>query len=716
MEPTRPPTRSADRPCCQPRRSKEPGRFRVVVNRKQTPLGKYKKQAAQLAIGKRLRFIRERGGQWANGETVEHSYTLTQDCTHHPAMTDVHPQVSDSDSVLPSQRPAHACAYEHADAQGCPYQRPAEDLVYFAGSHWCRFHLPYGDNGQLSLKGHWDATTIQEFNAAIMAMLNAARVSNTTADLAGVVFPGDISFRDFSGAGPLPDLLCHGAMFCGNVDFSGTGFSDRADFSAVNFQGHANFTACVFAHTANFSAAHFHAEASFRHARFEASLAFENTRLHGRASFDEAVFSAEATFSHTSFLRYVGFAGSVFMRETWFGYTEFCCFASFYATVFYADAHFTKARFEDRAEFSESCFNNAAIFVETTFFGSANFTRMRVNCKASFSQILFDQDADFLGAHFERDVRFNESTFRGQARFSEARFLRDAGFLKVDFQDNLDCSRTVFHGHASFADAEFRHADFGHAEFRNEAVFSGAPPRFRLQPLKDPVPTQARVNFNDARFNDRATFTHRRFSWPVHFDRTEFMHAPDFANCSFPERSSFRRCRLHDSGSRNAQAKWCYESLRQDMEAIGNRSAAVLFLRHERQASGKLVYAWPLQALLPTLAYVTSDHGQSASRPLCCLGITTVLAFVVYAYLVHGIVPQNLAHISWDTFLTIGKLALTPIVTPGWAYSSDCLFCGSLVTVVMTLQSILSVGWIGLALLALRHRRDTDKTIATMNV
>jgi hypothetical protein len=51
-------------------------------------------------------------------------------------------------------------------------------------------------------------------------------------------------------------------------------------------------------------------------------------------------------------------------------------------------------------------------------------------------------------------------------------------------------------------------------------------------------------------------------------------------------------------------------------------------------------------------------------------------------------------------------LSSLPIVAPFWSYVEHCTNCGLATKIVMSLQSVLSLTWLGLSFLAFRRKTD----------
>ena len=180
------------------------------------------------------------------------------------------------------------------------------------------------------------------------------------------------------------------------------------------------------------------------------------------ATFHEAVNLTHSTFEYapnfrgTKFERGVGFVGATFTRG-----------ADFRGATFTRGAYFVGATFTGNADFVGATFTGNAHFVGGTFTGNAHFVGATFTGNAHFVGATFTGNADFVGA-----------TFTGNAYFGVATFADGAYFGGATFADGADF------GGATFTRGAY--ADFGGAEFRASATFSGIqdPPSFRFKECK----------------------------------------------------------------------------------------------------------------------------------------------------------------------------------------------------------------------------------------
>ncbi len=596
------------------------------------------------------------------------------------------------------------CVHNFGTDAGCQFTANENDLVEFDGRQWCYFHLPQRDSqGQTSPKTTWDAHTREAFNQSVYKLLDSAREENRRADFSGVVFSHGISFRDFNGDRPLPELSLTGAEFFAEVDFDTAVFGGHVDFHDSAFHGACSFHHCVFKGRADFRHASFYGDTWFKHAEFAAEANFSNTHFHTDAGFTESHFAAACLFNEAAFEHYAGFNNVSFFGECGFHQVMFRSFAGFVDAKFQSDADFASTIFTGNGAFSKAAFSKNATFSDTTFGRDARFDQTQFAGVTRFERAVFNRGGTFNLAKFNRDARFNGSVFQGDADFNRAKFGRDAGFSDVRFEQGLLCERTIFHGHAGFISADFRRANFNNAKFRSDALFFCSP-NYAQQSAEDDdyddeLPPQ--VSFQGARFGARAMFANRKFVYPADFQQAEFTIAPDFYGCTIQKGTGFNGCVFLDRGAGNERAAWSYHTLKLLMEAVGDRANAGLFFTYEQEALSNTHQSWTILRALPKLYEITSGNGQSLTRPLAWLLGTSLVAFFVYLYLMFGLLATEVFTLPMESLLQLGKITGMPILAPFWAVSAACADCTRSVKVIMSFQSVLSLTWIGLFLWAL---------------
>ena len=126
---------------------------------------------------------------------------------------------------------------------------------------------------------------------------------------------------------------------------------------------------------------------------------------------------------------------------------------------------------------------------EATFHEAVDLRYSTFECVPNFRGTKFERNADFRGATFTGNADFRGATFTGNAYFRGATFTGNAYFVGATFTGNAHFVGATFADGADFVGATFTdgaYADFGGAEFRASAAFSGiqGQPSFRFETCK----------------------------------------------------------------------------------------------------------------------------------------------------------------------------------------------------------------------------------------
>jgi Pentapeptide repeats (9 copies) len=170
------------------------------------------------------------------------------------------------------------------------------------------------------------------------------------------------------------------AQLGGNIDFSGTHFSQIATFNQARFGGKACFDSVQFNGNAEFENAQFRRDVSFEGANFGTNAYFSMAQFHGEASFTAASFNGHA----------------------WFGGTRFGEDATFAATQFKGeDVDFIGTRFDGWAGFVGARFNGDLALDGVEVAKSAAFDEIYVKQAVEFGPLLVADTLTLDGATFE---------------------------------------------------------------------------------------------------------------------------------------------------------------------------------------------------------------------------------------------------------------------------------------------------------------------------
>ena len=303
----------------------------------------------------------------------------------------------------------------------------------------------------------------------------------------------------------------------------------------------------------------------FRGARFEGPASLRGAEFRGDANlldddvcFEDAVFADDATFLKAEF-RYADFEGTTFAADATFAEATFDSDAEFIDVAFGGAADFRGAEFRggdnvlsDDADFERSTFAERATFAAARF-AFADFHEVAFQGEATFADAAFDGDADFRGVEAREGVDFGEARFTGDADFSSVVLAGDVDFTGAEFHggdnaadEDLSFRDAVLRGPVAFRMARFRFAtfegarfeataDFAHAAFDREGVFSGAV-------------FVGSATFDEGRFDDDADFSEAAFRGDASFRGVEF-HGGDnvddddlsLADAVFEGEADFRR-------------------------------------------------------------------------------------------------------------------------------------------------------------------------------
>ena len=535
----------------------------------------------------------------------------------------------------------------------------------------CMFHAPLeNESGNLTWKGAWKVNQIQKFYEHISELREDALAKQEKLDLSGVVFPGDADF--------------HGVEFP-EVDFSHARFEGRANFKNTSFIGEFTmFRNTQFGGEANFEEAKFSGSfADFRDTEFSEKVFCIKTRFNGDASFRDALFYQSTTFQDTRFIKNTSFRGVEFKESVFFPRTEFN-----------GNASFLGAQFNEAVSFRDANFNNIVRFRNAQFKGNARFQYVK------FSR----GQSDFRNARFNQKAYFTNSTFSiSGTLFRKTEFNRIADFQNTQFNGAANFQNAKFKENARFKDSQFKlWARFIAAQFRGHADFTSSGNNIEIDAFQDGV------YFDGAEFLDNANFNNRKFQQSTNFRECFFHKAPRFHNCSLHQETDFADARFLDTSS--AGSAMAYRTLKQDMEEKRARQEQLVFYALEmkcRRSEEKR----KLVKFLSWLYELTSDYGQSISRPLLWLGCSYFIFATFYTIFFNVFQVDSLD--NPDSLHIFFRFSLEQIVRPFAALESSPLsmFLNKVsptyllpLRLIGALQSFLSLALLLLSALAARWR------------
>ncbi len=370
---------------------------------------------------------------------------------------------------------------------------------------------------------------------------------------------------------------------------------------------------------------------------------------------------------------------------------------------------FRGATFLGAVSFEGLEFPNRVVFEWAKFFDTTNFKKTVFGTWGDFRRTSFYRFTDFTSAIFKGWGHFTEAEFHYEVRFTHVRFSSDANFESAEFD------RGAFAGWANLTDTGlsekfdiederiFGLADFALAKFSrpyfNESVF------------------QSRADFSKCRFNEAAYFSDVKFRKFVTFSGAEFNSITRFRNTDFGSPPRFHNARLHqDTDFRGANfptpptedAARAYRVLKLAMEETRARDDEANFHAHELDIRRKLETTPHFVKFASLLYRFGSDYGRRIDRPLIVL-LGTVM-FFAFVYWSMAIPMGNLDALSAVYFSLHHVVRPFLVAVPG--YEKDLSEWSKLlvdyypnaVVIIAMIQSVISVGLLGLFILSLRRK------------
>jgi len=270
--------------------------------------------------------------------------------------------------------------------------------------------------------------------------------------------------------------------------------------------------------------------------------------------------------------------------------------------------------------------------------GSPNFSNTYFDRMASFNGFHFPTGAIFSSSTFSQDVDFSAATFTGIADFNSTTFDKMADFRWTAFSEMASFQSTTFSGLADFESTKFAHA----AHFDSATFFEGV--GFSLATFANVcsfnlTTFSGATDFSSASFKGPVDFTASTFAREIHFVNAKLAAVTHFSNAHFTTRApDFRGATLHEATEwhgviwpgppktrSDAQRQvYSYERLKQEMDRLKKHDDEQSFFRKELRARRRLLRPLSGTWLLNLVYQISSDYGDSFSRPL--LWLTGVFA------------------------------------------------------------------------------------------
>lgn len=295
---------------------------------------------------------------------------------------------------------------------------------------YCQFHAPV-EQKNISYKA---------FNEAVFSFLkeeSSLNGGNQQLNLAGTIFPGNISFQNLKKNTPIT-INFKGCYFGGRVTFSKETIRN-ADFSNAEFVGAASFRECIFDGHANFAKSIFHSRCAFKGSKFLRGANFKKAKYLSPASFDHVEFRESAIFKQVEAISTFSFKHAFFEREgtflnatlkgyTWFQNVTFKGVGTFRGTEI-SSIYFTDTTFYALATFTKSKISKA-IITDCIFEKRATF-KLAAARSIYFSNTIFFDESSFLLTSFH-NAYFESVIFNASSNFSLADTTKGISFVSTD--------------------------------------------------------------------------------------------------------------------------------------------------------------------------------------------------------------------------------------------------------------------------------------------
>ncbi|MER6619517.1 pentapeptide repeat-containing protein [Streptomyces sp. NPDC000931] len=213
--------------------------------------------------------------------------------------------------------------------------------------------------------------------------------------------------------------------------------------------------------------------------------------------------------------------------------------ARFNSAVF-EEWEFEKVVFEERADFSEGCFESSGLFINVEFRNQANFDIAKFRDSVKFADLEFAR-LYMSGATFEDSATFDSVSFKKAAYFDSVTFARHVDFIDSSFEGASSWRGVRFEECTTFQHVNtFSRASFNRAFFQSlhvsESVFSGV---FDISGAvireTDMTSTEfvQSMNCDRVKFTGPASFDSCIFSGPATFTDTWFHRSVSFSGSTF---------------------------------------------------------------------------------------------------------------------------------------------------------------------------------------
>lgn len=305
------------------------------------------------------------------------------------------------------------------------------------GLEFCVFHVPIG---------HKDME-VDDFNEYVFSRIDRAKRDQSSCNLKGVIFPGNISFARFSEIPELPQIDLHQAKFYGNADFSRCKFCGSANFSEVEFERDVDFTSAL----------------------FEKRLTICNVSVSGKVKFFHSIFNDSVDISGIDAKNTVEFNFSRFESSFVAKFMSVMGDFVFFKAMFMGDVTISGVHVTGSLNcrsvkcYKTVCFKKAYVDGWYLYFRSKR--------KNIHEDVVIKGDANFADGEFYSHVDFSSVTISGKCEFNMAKFISDVSFTSVKFNSDVNFSNVVIGNKLCFfSDRRLKLTSAGIVSFKNISV------------------------------------------------------------------------------------------------------------------------------------------------------------------------------------------------------------------------------------------------------
>jgi hypothetical protein len=204
-------------------------------------------------------------------------------------------------------------------------------------------------------------------------------------------------------------------------------------------------------------------------------------------------------------------------------------------------------------------------------------------------------------------------------------------------------------------------------------------------------------------FDNSVSFNNRGFLQTAVFKGCTFTKAPEFHNCALHQDTDFDGAKFLDKSPDAARA---YRTLKLAMENLRARQEEAMFYALE-QRSRRAMKTTPMSVKAASWLYEkTASYGESYIRPLLGVVLTAVFFSLVYGVIAFFLSSPSLTLYESSRFAL--HFALDQLLRPFRPMNFNPQTLPAGITMVMrlaaTLQSVTSLSFLALFLLALRRR------------